>query len=101
MRTLSKIYKALGYLVSIAHIVCISLLFTNIFGYTNVSYWFVAIPLYITLGLPMLWWAMWFLLLLYKNLSNNYWHNKALRIERKIKRELDEIEAGINKLQHD
>ena len=100
MRKLFNIVKYSTWLLRLAYIMSMCLIATNIYDYTNVSYWILAIPLYITFGTPFGIWLIAFVVFYFNNLVGIYSYNQALRLEKKIKRELDSIEEGINRLKN-
>lgn len=98
MKTIYNIIKYSGWIVPLASLLCMCLTITNLLNYTDISYWILAIPLYITFGTPLLYWLMAFFFLSFHNIRSNYSYNKALRLEKKIRRGLDSVERGINQL---
>ena len=99
MKRLANIKTTIEALITAWVVVSVGLIITNVLGYTNVSWWYVAsvvyVPMIVSLMVIVLSWLVGFLVLMYRDLKGRYNYWVAMRLMKQIDRDITKAEKEL------
>jgi len=98
MKKIIKIYTGLTGLLLVGSLFTFIFSILNMFSVTHVSWWLLATPFYVVVGIPIVIWLIGFFTILGRDLYGRYWSYKARKIAKNIKIDQDEIQTAIKEL---
>ena len=102
MKKLVKAVKSFEWVLFIWVVVCVTLAIIKLWGYTDLSWWWISTPLYVPIFGSALFlvvaWLVGFFVLIGRDLYSRYNHIKATRLSKRIERDTAKVESELNKL---